>query len=203
MGTASRASPSVLPGWAGWRRGTVRFDAPDPAFMPHKYNADRRHHIQRLKRRVTNWAVYNDALRQRGSLTMWFTDDAIAAWKAAPRTTPGGQAALLRPRNYDNPDTARSVPSGAAPDRGVDRLDPPSARPRPAGIGARQGQRSYFSTLSARSEPRAASTAPHHRRSDPPAGRQFGAEAGRPRRVAGREARYQQAALLAQTAHRV
>ena len=22
---------------------------------------------------------------------MWFTEDAIAAWKAAPRTTPGGQ----------------------------------------------------------------------------------------------------------------
>jgi hypothetical protein len=34
---------------------------------------------------------YNEALRQRGSLTVWFTDDAIAAWKAAPRTTPGGQ----------------------------------------------------------------------------------------------------------------
>jgi hypothetical protein len=28
---------------------------------------------------------------KRGSLTVWFTDDAIAAWKAAPRTTPGGQ----------------------------------------------------------------------------------------------------------------
>jgi IS5 family transposase len=40
---------------------------------------------------VTNWAAYNEALRQRGSLTVWFTDDAIAAWKAAPRTTPGGQ----------------------------------------------------------------------------------------------------------------
>jgi len=40
---------------------------------------------------VTNWAEYNEALRQRGSLTVWFTDDAIAAWKAAPRTTPGGQ----------------------------------------------------------------------------------------------------------------
>jgi Transposase DDE domain len=40
---------------------------------------------------VTNWAVYNEALRQRGSLTVWFTDEAIAAWKAAPRTTPGGQ----------------------------------------------------------------------------------------------------------------
>ena len=59
--------------------------------MPHKYNADRRHHIPRPKRRLTNWAEYNEALRQRGSLTVWFTDDAIAAWNAAPRTTPGGQ----------------------------------------------------------------------------------------------------------------
>src|SRR3954471_9321667 len=33
----------------------------------------------------------NEELRQRGSLTVWFTDGAIAAWKAAPRTTPGGQ----------------------------------------------------------------------------------------------------------------
>src|SRR4051794_37494966 len=59
--------------------------------MPHKYNAARRHHIPRPKRRVTNWSEYNEALRQRGSLTVWFTDDGIAAWKAAPRTTPGGQ----------------------------------------------------------------------------------------------------------------
>src|SRR4051794_40977643 len=59
--------------------------------MPHKYNADRRHHIPRPKRRVTNWSAYNEALRQRGSLTVWFTEDAIAAWKAEPRTTPGGQ----------------------------------------------------------------------------------------------------------------
>jgi hypothetical protein len=31
-------------------------------------------------------------LRQRGNLTVWFTDDAIAAWAAEPRTTRGGQA---------------------------------------------------------------------------------------------------------------
>src|SRR3954471_16960742 len=31
-------------------------------------------------------------MRQRGSLTIWFTEDAIAAWRAPPRTTPGGQA---------------------------------------------------------------------------------------------------------------
>ena len=30
-------------------------------------------------------------LRQRGSLTVWFTEEAIAAWHAEPRTTPGGQ----------------------------------------------------------------------------------------------------------------
>ena len=28
---------------------------------------------------------------QRGSLTVWFTEEAIAAWEAEPRTTPGGQ----------------------------------------------------------------------------------------------------------------
>ena len=31
------------------------------------------------------------ALRQRGSLTVWFTEAAIAAWQAEPRATPGGQ----------------------------------------------------------------------------------------------------------------
>ena len=40
---------------------------------------------------VTNWAEYDAALRQRGSLTVWFTDAAIAAWRAEPRTTRGGQ----------------------------------------------------------------------------------------------------------------
>jgi hypothetical protein len=30
-------------------------------------------------------------LKRRGSLTVWFTDEAVAAWCAEPRTTPGGQ----------------------------------------------------------------------------------------------------------------
>src|SRR3954467_4236088 len=59
--------------------------------MPFKANADRRHRIPKQRRRVTNWAEYDAALRQRGSLTVWFTDEAIAAWHAEPRTTPGGQ----------------------------------------------------------------------------------------------------------------
>jgi hypothetical protein len=40
---------------------------------------------------VTNWRDYDTALRNRGSLTIWFTDEALAGWKAQPRTTPGGQ----------------------------------------------------------------------------------------------------------------
>ena len=37
--------------------------------MPFKANADRRHNIPKQRRRVTNWAEYDAALRQRGSLT--------------------------------------------------------------------------------------------------------------------------------------
>ncbi|MGI4794415.1 MAG: IS5 family transposase, partial [Janthinobacterium lividum] len=60
--------------------------------MPFKANAERRHHIPKQRHRATNSAVYDAVLRQRGSLTVWFTDAAIAAWKAEPRTTRGGQS---------------------------------------------------------------------------------------------------------------
>jgi hypothetical protein len=40
---------------------------------------------------VTNWSEYDAALRQRGSLTIWVTEEAIAARQAEPRTTRGGQ----------------------------------------------------------------------------------------------------------------
>src|SRR5260221_11105155 len=60
--------------------------------MPHKYRADRRHRIPKVQYRVRNWRDYEDGLRQRGALTIWFTDEAVEAWWAAARTTPGGQA---------------------------------------------------------------------------------------------------------------
>ena len=59
--------------------------------LPFKLNQDRRHHIPRQRYKVTNWPAYEASLRQRGSLTVWFTDEAVAAWAAAPRTTRGGQ----------------------------------------------------------------------------------------------------------------
>ena len=59
--------------------------------MPFKAYADRRHRIPKQRHRVTNWAEYDAALRQRGSLTVWFTEAAIVTGHAEPRTTPGGQ----------------------------------------------------------------------------------------------------------------
>ena len=59
--------------------------------MPFKHHAEHRHHIPKPRYRVTNWPEYDEALRRRGSLTVWFTDEAIVASRAAPRTTPGGQ----------------------------------------------------------------------------------------------------------------
>lgn len=59
--------------------------------MPHKHNADCRHHIPKAKYEVKNWTEYDAGLRARGSLTLWVTEDVIAGWNAAPRSTPGGQ----------------------------------------------------------------------------------------------------------------
>ncbi len=53
--------------------------------MPHKFNGDRRDKIAKQKHRVTNWAEYNESLRRRGDLSIWFSEEALALWSAAPR----------------------------------------------------------------------------------------------------------------------
>src|SRR5215203_4301643 len=59
--------------------------------LPFKLNQAGRHHIPSQMHKVTNWPASDASLRQRGSLTVWFTDEAIEAWRAEPRTTRGGQ----------------------------------------------------------------------------------------------------------------
>jgi hypothetical protein len=61
--------------------------------MPNKHNDERHHHISKMKFRVTNWSAYEAGLRRRGSLTLWVSDDVIAAWRAPSRKTPGEPAA--------------------------------------------------------------------------------------------------------------
>jgi hypothetical protein len=98
--------------------------------VPFKANADRRHHIPKQQDRVTNWSEYDAALRQRGSLTVWFTEEAVAAWRAEPRTTRGGQphySALAITTAL----TLRAVfRLASAADRRADRLRHPPARSR-------------------------------------------------------------------------
>ncbi|MFC0387538.1 IS5 family transposase [Muricoccus vinaceus] len=60
--------------------------------MPFKANADRRHRIPKQRQRVTNWAEYDAGLRARGSLTVWFTAEAIEGWQAEARSGRGDQA---------------------------------------------------------------------------------------------------------------
>ena len=47
--------------------------------MPFKLNQDRRHHIPKQRRKVVNWRDYDASLRQRGSLTVWFSEEAVTS----------------------------------------------------------------------------------------------------------------------------
>ncbi len=53
--------------------------------LPFKLNQHRRHHIPKQTHKLMNslgallrsWRAYDASLRQRGSLAVWFTDEAI------------------------------------------------------------------------------------------------------------------------------
>jgi len=59
--------------------------------VPFEANADRHHHIPKQMFKVANWRDYDASLRQRGSLTVWFTEEGAVAriGLVAPETWPG------------------------------------------------------------------------------------------------------------------
>ena len=59
--------------------------------MPFKYNASRRHHIQKARRGIINWPAYEAGLRQPGDLTVWLDEAALSGLRAPRRTSRGGQ----------------------------------------------------------------------------------------------------------------
>ena len=59
--------------------------------MPYKFTEGRRHKFSKARYRVTNWPEYDAALVRRGSLTVWFTEGAVAAWHAPATRKRGGQ----------------------------------------------------------------------------------------------------------------
>ena len=59
--------------------------------MPYKFNEGRRHEFSKARYRVTNWPDYDAALVRRGELTVWLSEEAIAAWHAPATGERGGQ----------------------------------------------------------------------------------------------------------------
>ena len=49
--------------------------------MPYKLKNNRRHKFDKSKYKIRNWREYEQGLVNRGSLTVWFSEDAMAAWK--------------------------------------------------------------------------------------------------------------------------
>jgi hypothetical protein len=71
--------------------------------MPYKFNESRRHKIKKALYKVTNWADYNNALRNRGDITIWFTQDAVNNWRPARI---GGRGRLVE---YSDLDTLTGI----------------------------------------------------------------------------------------------
>ena len=53
--------------------------------------------LKKAEYRIKNWREYNEALVNRGSLTFWFDEEAIAAWGESERTGRRGA-----PRRYSD-----------------------------------------------------------------------------------------------------
>lgn len=64
--------------------------------MPYKHSESRSHKCTKPKFKVTNWREYNDSLRQRGDITIWFTQAAINEWR------PEKTGARGRPQEYSD-----------------------------------------------------------------------------------------------------
>ena len=64
--------------------------------MTNKHNDKYRHKFKKATYKVRNWSEYNDALRKRGDITVWFTEEAIQSW------TPASTGKKGRPQKYSN-----------------------------------------------------------------------------------------------------
>lgn len=65
--------------------------------MPYKFNEKIRDKIDKPRYKVNNWPAYNNALRNRGDFTAYFTEEAIAEWhpvKTSVRGSPQKYSAL-------------------------------------------------------------------------------------------------------------
>ena len=59
--------------------------------MGHGYPKRTQLKYTKQRYRVRDWPQYEAELRQRGDLTLWFSEEAISAWRAPTGEKPGGQ----------------------------------------------------------------------------------------------------------------
>jgi len=57
--------------------------------MPNKYPEKKGWFVPKQKYKVANWSEYNEALRLRGDIAIWISDDAIANWYEKERVYDG------------------------------------------------------------------------------------------------------------------
>ena len=63
--------------------------------MPNKYPERKGWTAPKQKHKVTDWSEYNKALRRRGDITVWLSDDAISQWYQSDRVYAGTGAPKL------------------------------------------------------------------------------------------------------------
>jgi hypothetical protein len=60
-----------------------------PSIMPNKYPKKKGWNVPKQKYKLTNWSDYNEALRQRGSIIVWLSAEAISQWYEKDRVYDG------------------------------------------------------------------------------------------------------------------
>ena len=60
--------------------GELKFIVPETTIMPNKYPKKKGWKVPKQKYKLTNWSEYNEALRRRGDIIVWLSDEAIAKW---------------------------------------------------------------------------------------------------------------------------
>ncbi|MFA0079647.1 transposase [Vibrio artabrorum] len=57
--------------------------------MPHKLNSSKRHHFKKHTYRQSDYAEYNQSLRDRGRIDIWLSDEIMDNWQSEQRTYDG------------------------------------------------------------------------------------------------------------------
>ena len=91
-----------------------------PSVKPHRRSRRR----SQVVYRVRNWPAYDAGLQQRGSLTVWFTPQAVEAWYYQGPRQRGAQYTFSEVAIQTALILRAVVSLAAAPNRGVRRLHP-------------------------------------------------------------------------------